>query len=114
MAIVTEEKLGDVVAKLYRDIYEAEFRGKNRGRFAITRAQMKQALDVDKLHAKTIARLQDKALEHGLVVIDLDDLFPCVETGVVRQYRRPPKAVFNAVFERTAQEAEMFDVEEED
>ncbi len=85
MAIVTEEKLGDVVAKLYRDIYEAEFRGKNRERFAITRAQMKQALDVDKLHAKTIARLQDKALEHGLVVIDLDDLFP-----VRRDRRRAP------------------------
>ena len=98
MAFVTDETIKEVAEKLGTEIYETDFRGKSRGRFAITRAQLRHALGVQKLHATTIERLQHSALEYGLVIIDLDDLFPCIETNVVREYRRPPKSIFGAVF----------------
>ena len=98
MPAVTEEKIREVAHKLWRDIYEEAFRGKERGRFCLTREQMRIALDTERLHATTIERLQDEALSLGLVIIDLDDLFPCIEVNVVRKYRRPPADVFRKFF----------------
>jgi hypothetical protein len=94
MAAVTDGVLASVAEKLWRDVYEEPFRGKERGRFCLTREQLKSALGVDRLHASTVQRLQDEALAIGLVIIDLDDLFPCVEVKVLRKYRRPPADVF--------------------
>jgi hypothetical protein len=99
MAQVTDEKIRDVTKKLWREVYEHPFRGKKRGRFAITRDQMRLALGVKKLHGSTIQRVQDEALDLGLIIVDLDDLFPCIEIKVVRKYRRPSKAVFEEIFE---------------
>lgn len=98
MAMVTDERLEEVAELLWLEVYEAEFRGKSRGRFAITREQLKKALGTEKLHETTVFRLQAAALHHGLVIIDLDDIFPCVEVDVLRKYRRPPKAVFEEIF----------------
>jgi hypothetical protein len=98
MAVVTREKIEEVAEKLWAEVYEHAFRGKRRGRFALTREQLRDALDVHKLHATTIEKLQEISLDKGLVVIDLDDLFPCVEIEVVRKYRRPPKSVFQDIF----------------
>jgi hypothetical protein len=95
---VTEDDVHQLARILHGDLYEASFRGKSRGRFALTRAQMKQALGVRKLHTSTVERLQDHALAIGLVIVDLDDLFACVEVDVLRKYRRPPRAVFNRFF----------------
>lgn len=95
---VTDEKLDSVARTLWADVYETAFRGKSRGRFCLTREQMKQALDVKRLHPPTIQRLQDVALRIGLVIIDLDDLFPCVEIDIVRRYRRPPSEIFGKFF----------------
>jgi len=93
-----EERISDVARILYYDIYEASFRGKKRGRFCLTRGQLREALGVRRLHASTIAKLQDAALDLGLVVIDLDDLFPCIETSVLRRLRRPPASTFEEFF----------------
>lgn len=98
MASVTEGKLEEVARILWEGIYEAEFRGKDRGRFTITRTQLKQALGVEKLHAATFEKLQDRALEKGLIIIDLDDIFPCIETRVARAYRKPPRQIFDQFF----------------
>ncbi len=95
---VTDDHIRQVAHLLFADLYEREFRGKSRGRFAITRAQIKQALAVEKLHASTIERLQDEALDLGLVIVDLDDVFACVEIGVLRKYRRPPRTIFEDLF----------------
>ncbi len=95
MAAVTSERLGKVVHMLWAEVYEEKFRGKDRGRFVLTREQVKAALGVERLHATTIEALQDAALKRGLVIVDLDDLFPCIETGVIRKYRRPPTEVFD-------------------
>jgi hypothetical protein len=104
MTAITEQKLEHVARVLWEGVYEADFRGKERGRFAITRTQLKQALGVEKLRAATIERLQDRALERGLIIIDLDDIFPCIETRVVRAYRKPPRQIYD----------EFFPVEDED
>jgi hypothetical protein len=94
MAAVSDEKIREVAVKLWTAVYEEPFRGKDRGRFCLTREQMKAALGTGRLHATTIERLQDEALSLGLVIIDLDDLFPCVEVRIIRKYRRPPGDIF--------------------
>lgn len=98
MAAVTDDKLQEVARILWEEVYEAEFRGKDRGRFSITRTQLKQALGVEKLHAATLEKLQDRALEKGLIIIDLDDIFPCIETRVARAYRKPSRQIFDSFF----------------
>ncbi|HEV2302080.1 MAG TPA: hypothetical protein VGR91_10970 [Stellaceae bacterium] len=96
--LVSDQKIRAVAVKLSRDLYEEAFRGKDRGRFCLTREQLRQALETERLHATTLARLQDEALQLGLVIIDLDDRFPCVEVGIVRRYRRPPEEIFAKIF----------------
>jgi hypothetical protein len=97
MATVTDDKIREVAKKLWK-LYEESFRGKDRGRFCLTREQLKRALDTKSLHASTIERLRDEAQILGLIVLDLDDRFPCVEERVVRRYRRPPSEVFGRYF----------------
>jgi len=101
MTGVTPERLGKVAHMLWAQVYEEKFRGKDRGRFVLTREQIKAALNVQRLHGSTIQALQDVALRRGLVIIDLDDLFPCIETNVVRQYRRPPTDIFTRFLRET-------------
>lgn len=112
MAYITDEKIDEVADRLWREVYERPFRGKDRGRFAVTRDQLKQALDVERLHDSTVKKLQDVALKKGLIIIDLDDLFPCIETKVVRQYRRPPKALWEDLFGPTSSEEDDGEAED--
>lgn len=98
MGSVSDEKIREVAGKLWRDMYEESFRGKDRGRFCLTREQLKSALCTNRLHSTTIGRLQDEALALGLMIVDLDDLFPCVEVKIIRKYRRPPSDVFRKHF----------------
>ncbi|HZK89792.1 MAG TPA: hypothetical protein VFC56_06550 [Stellaceae bacterium] len=113
LAAVSEEKIKDVALKLWRDLYEEPFRGKERGRFCLTREQLKRALETERLHSSAIERLQDEALHLGLVIIDLDDRFPCVELTIARRYRRPPEEVFVKIFpEIDAEEASEGDDED--
>lgn len=102
MPTVTDEKIREVARKLWRELYEEPFRGKDRGRFCLTREQLRTALDTSRLHASTIERLQDEALTLGLIIIDLDDVFPCIEVRVARRYRRPPADVFRKFFPEPA------------
>jgi hypothetical protein len=111
---VTEAEIHRVAEQLYEGVYEESFRGKRRGRFAITRAQLKQALGVRKLHASTVERLQDEALGIGMAVVDLDGLFACVDVDVLHKYRRPPRTLFNRFFEPLPAEGTGADGERED
>jgi len=98
MAQVTDDAIRNLVEKLWGEVYELPFRGKKRGRFTFTRDQMKLALGTQKLHDTAILRVQDEALDRGLVITDLDDVFGCIETDVVRKYRQLPRALFEDVF----------------
>lgn len=111
MAAVSDEKIHQVAQALWAGLYEAEFRGKDRGRFCLTREQLRIALNTDRLHASTVQRLQDEALAIGLVIIDLDDVFPCVEARVVRRYRRPPREIFEQHFTPVEDDTEEGDDE---
>ena len=44
MPAVTDEKLREVAKKLWVDLYEEPFRGKERGRFCLTREQLRIAI----------------------------------------------------------------------
>ena len=96
--MASRDRIEKVAHILWAQVYEASFRGKKRGRFCLTREQMRKALQVERLHSTTTERLQDVALAKGLVIIDLDDLFPCVEVDVLRRYRRPPSDIFDQFF----------------
>ena len=98
MSAVTNAKIREVAVTLWTEVYEEAFRGKERGRFCLSREQLRTALQTSRLHATTIERLQDEALSLGLVIIDLDDLFPCVEVRILRKYRRPPMEIFARFF----------------
>lgn len=98
MPTVTDAKIREVARKLRRELYQEPFRGKERGRFCLTREQLRIALDTERLHPPTIERLQDEAMTYGLIIIDLDDAFPCIEARVARKYRRPPADVFKKFF----------------
>lgn len=113
MAALTDEKIDQVVNKL-NELYETSFRGKKRGRYGLTRDQMRQALDVDKLHDTAIEKLQDAALRTGLVIIDLDGFFPIVEVDVIRKYRKPPVSIFQAIFAISAEVDDEEYVDEDD
>jgi hypothetical protein len=78
---------------LWGDIYEARFGHKHRGAFCLTRDQLKSMLGTRRLHATTIRRFQATALEYGLVVVDQDDVFPCIEVRTLRPLRRPPNVL---------------------
>jgi hypothetical protein len=112
--MASREWIEKVAQILWAEVYEASFRGKERGRFCLTREQLRKALRVERLHATTVERLQDIALEKGLVVIDLDDLFPCVEVDVLRRYRRPPSEVFARFFPPLADGDEDGDQDDDD
>ncbi|WP_366655354.1 hypothetical protein [Fodinicurvata sp. EGI_FJ10296] len=105
----TDLTIRKVARSLKINIYNEEFRGKKRGRFCLTRRQLKTALGVERLRSETIQKLQDEALEMGLVIIDLDETFPCVEKDIVEKYRRPPAEVFSEYF--PINETDDFDME---
>jgi hypothetical protein len=111
---VTDDDVARVARLLWEQVYEESFRGKRRGRFGLTRGQLKQALGVRKLHGSTVERLQEEALRIGMAVVDLDDVFTCVDVAVLRKYRRPPRALFNKFFEPLSAEGKGDEGERED
>lgn len=83
------------VAKLLaKEIYEAEFAGKERGRFIVDRFQLKGLLGVPRLHDTTLARLSNACLMEGLVLIDLDDRIGFAEATYVEKWRKLPDRLF--------------------
>lgn len=88
--MITQERIATVAHLLYIEVYEQEFGGKTRGRFQVSRDDMKGLLGVQRLHQSTIQRLIDACLEVGLVVIDMDDTFAFAETNYVQKWRKLP------------------------
>lgn len=86
----TEERVEAVAYTLWFNAYEAEFGGKDRGRFLVSRNDLKGMLGVFRLHGTTISKLTDACGELGLVVIDMDDTFAFVEKNFVSKWRKLP------------------------
>jgi hypothetical protein len=101
----------DSVAKcLYFQAYEAEFGGKDRGKFQVSREGLKSLLGVQRLHASTIERLTDACLATGLVLIDMDNSFAFAEMAFVERWRKLPVSRLKTYTE----EIESLDEEGED
>lgn len=107
------EKIEDVVQRLWADLYESEFSGKDRGRFLMTKEQMKSALEVERLHKTTISLLQCAAQETGLQIIDLDDYFACIEVKALLRYRRVTSQAFVRCFGSDDEDGRNFEDEDD-
>jgi len=86
-----KSRIKAVAEKLYVEIYEEEFGGKDRGRFIIDREQLKRLLGVKRLHDSTLLKLTDACLEEKLVLIDMDDKIGFAEATYVEKWRKLPE-----------------------
>jgi len=90
MSIVTNERIVLVADKLYISAYEARFGGKKRGRFLITRSDLRELLGVSKLTTDTIDKLAEEFLSTDLALIDMEDCFGVMETSMILNWRKIP------------------------
>ncbi len=89
----SRERIDDVAQCLWAEIYEDEFGGKPRGKFHLSRDDLKKLLGVQRLHSSTLRQLTDACLDLGLVVIDLDSYFAMVELRFIEKWRQVPKRI---------------------
>jgi hypothetical protein len=85
-----KEQIEAAAVLLYCNAYESEFGGKSRGKFVIDRDQLKQLLNLKRLHPPTLMRFADECLEWGLVLIDMDDKIGFAEVRYVENWRKLP------------------------
>lgn len=85
-----QKRIDALAAKLFLEVYEAEFGGKARGRFQLARQDLKKLLDIKRLHQSTMQKLIDACLKTGLVVIDMDDTIAFAEETYVSKWRKVP------------------------
>jgi hypothetical protein len=104
------DRINEVAQCLWGEIYEEEFGGKPRGKFLLTREDLKSLLGVQRLHFSTVRQLTDACLKLGLVVIDLDSYFAMVELRFLEKWRRVPKRLIKD----HTQELDAFEGEDED
>lgn len=83
------------VAEKLQAIYETEFGGKPRGRYIISRQQLRELSRRARLEIEIINGITREAYELNLVVTDLGDDFSVVEADVMRSYRKVPSRVIS-------------------
>lgn len=97
------------VAEILSKIYESEFGGKGRGRFKISRSNLRRLSGRKRLEDTTIEKIAEAALDIGYIVIDLGDHFSVVEESVMLNYRPVPKSILVRFLEDDASSAESED-----
>jgi hypothetical protein len=92
----TRAKTPVEVAEIVKQIYEQEFGGKDRGRFQISRAGLREISGrKGRLEESIIKATIDEAYELGLVVTEMGDDFSVIEASVMHNYRKVPKQVIS-------------------
>ncbi|GHU18115.1 hypothetical protein FACS189475_03060 [Betaproteobacteria bacterium] len=81
------------VAELLSKIYEYEFGGKEKGRYKISRSNLRRLACRKRLEDATINKITDAVFELGYIMIDLGDYFAVVKESVMLNYRPVPKSV---------------------
>ena len=77
-----------LVAELLQNIYSARFSGKTRGRYTITREQMRELSGrTGRLELKIQSRIVEEARKLGLVVIPMETGFSVIESSKVGAWR---------------------------
>lgn len=80
------EQVADDLAR----IYELEFGGKDRGRFRLSRRQLRRLSGRGRLEDSILAQFVQHCYERGLVVTDLGDEFSVIEVAAMQNYRKAP------------------------
>jgi hypothetical protein len=71
-------------------IYNWEFGGKDRGRFRISRRQLRRLSGRGRLEDSILSQFVQHCYERGLVVTDLGDEFSVIEVAAMQNYRKAP------------------------
>lgn len=106
--MATRDDLQEVV-NIFKTLYEAEYRGKPKGRFTLTRSQLRQILAVPILRQEHLTELTDELLKHNFALMDMDDLFAVVELDKLRRARRPTKELLQKLIGNILEDAEGSD-----
>jgi hypothetical protein len=88
--LVSKKHIIEVARRLKVNAYESSYAGKDRGRFIVSREDLKRLLGVHRLHPFAVQRLIDACLAEGLIVIDMDDSFAFAETIFIEKWRKLP------------------------
>ena len=105
------------VAIMLSDIYETAFGGKERGRFRISRNNLKILADRKVIKQSFVDELKEEAWEYELVVVDLEDGFVVIDVNLLDSYRFAPKNVVKEIVEEFDEEygdEEEYEEDEED
>lgn len=86
------ERTLKVIAVL-KEIYEAEFGGKDQGRFKIARDHMLSLMGVSRLYDSDSQHLVDEAFKQGVVLINADSYFHVILLPEITNWRPAPKRV---------------------
>jgi hypothetical protein len=90
-----EKRIQDAANTLYLQAYEAEYGGKTRGKFQMSREDLIRLLGVPRLHPEDVRQLTDACLATNLAVVDMDTKFIFLETNFVDKFRKLPTRLVN-------------------
>ena len=104
-------RLHIVCRALFVYAYEGAFDGRKRGAFQLSRDQLRRMLGAKRLGSKMMRELNEVAFVVGLIIIDLDDCFACVETRDLRALRQPGDRLLLQSLKRASEDLESEDLE---
>lgn len=87
---MTYEEAEKVASKI-KTIYESRFGGKDKGRFLLSRSQLRQLAGMKRLEDTTKDLIVEAAYEAGYVVTDLGDDFAVIDEDVMHRFRKVPE-----------------------
>jgi hypothetical protein len=108
------DRIEAVAQLLAKEIYNAEFAGKERGRFIVDRQQLKGLLGTPRLRDTALSALTDECLDWGLVLIDMDDKIGFAEAAYVEKWRKLPDRLFAEYVSELDADEDDDDEEDED
>ncbi|MEI7795961.1 MAG: hypothetical protein WCI06_04910 [Methylococcaceae bacterium] len=108
-------KQPEEVAEFLSEIYEHQFGGKKRGRYKISRLNLRALSGRRTLKESIVEEIKYYASEnHGLVMNDLGDEFSVIELDVLYNYRPVPKAVLNIFIDTSGENSKASNEEDEE
>lgn len=94
MSAVSSERIKKA-AYLLRILYSARFYDQPRGFFRLELKQLRKALGVLRLRKETMKRLQEAALQRGLIIFPYGAHFVCIRTKDLSDCRLVPGDLFD-------------------
>lgn len=92
------------VVQILGEIYELKFGGKRRGKYRITRVDLRKLAGRKKLHATIVEEIKDLMLESGYLMGEVADYFVLIDVRVIEGYRKLPRAILKPYWEEDEDE----------